>query len=157
VLAIMPTDVLENTLAEIFRVLRPGGVFVFNESVWRDETPLETISEINRECQKHFGIPQASEQFPYAQDWINLCVSKGFETPEIIHLEKMPEILPALPPLRRPCVLFKSKLFTLIGSLKSRLFPQLRRQRREWLKNETYFRRYGLFLEGVLFKMWKPN
>lgn len=157
VLAIMPADVLENSLAEIFRVLKPGGVFMFNESIWRDETPPEIILEINRECQKCFGIPQASEQFPYVHDWTNLCTSKGFQTPEMDRLEKMPEILPTLPPVRRSGVLFRSKLFNHVGALKSRFFPKLRRQRRAWLENEAHFRKYGLFLEGVLFKMKKAN
>jgi len=156
-LAVMHDDVLEKPLAEISRVLRPGGAFVFNESVWRDGTPPETILEINRECQKRFGIPQASERFPYAQDWINLCVAKGFQTPEMLCLKHIPEVLPALPTVRRRSVLFKSKLFNLVGILKSRFFPKLRKQRREWLENEEFFKRYGLFLEGVLFKTRKPN
>ena len=156
VLAIMPAESFGNTIAEIFRVLKPGGAFVFNESVWRDETPLETILEINRECQIRFGIPQSSEQFPYTQDWINLCVSKGFQTPEIVRLEKMPATLPALPPIRRPSVLFMSKLFSAIGVLKSRLSPSRRLQRRGSPKQDQHFIKYVFFVEGVLFKTRKP-
>jgi len=157
VLAIMPFEIIENSVAEVFRVLKHGGAFVFNESVWRDGTPPETISAINRECLERFGIPQSSERFLYAQDWINLCESKGFQKLAAIHLEEMPASLPVLPRVLRPGVLVKSKLFSAIGALKSRFYPSLRRQRREWREQEKHFSKYGLFLEGVLFAMSKPE
>ncbi len=157
VLAVMSAEILENTVAEVFRVLKPAGSFVFNESVWRDETAIETILTINRECRERFGIPQATEQFPYLKDWLNLCASKGFQPTEPVRLEKMPPILPVLPPVRRPTVSVKSQLFSVAGAIKSRCYPRLWRQRRDLRKNEQHFGQYGLFLEGVMFKMRKPR
>jgi ubiquinone/menaquinone biosynthesis C-methylase UbiE len=157
VLAIMPFEIIENLVAEVFRVLKPGGTFVFNESIWRNGTPPETISAINRECLERFGIPQSSEQFPYTQDWIKLCESEGFQKLAAIHLEEMPTSMPTLPPILQPGVLAKSKLFSVVGALKSRFYPSLRRQRREWRTHEKHFGKYGFFLEGVLFVMRKPE
>ncbi len=55
VLAILPDNSLPEMFREIYRVLKPGGRFCCNESLWLKTVAPETIREINQKCLETFG------------------------------------------------------------------------------------------------------
>jgi SAM-dependent methyltransferase len=66
-------------LREIYRVLKPGGLFAANEAIWRSGAPAETIAAINAACLADFGLRMASDS-PWAlDDWLGVMKSAGFQ------------------------------------------------------------------------------
>ena len=65
-------------LAEIFRVLKPGGLYVANEAIWKKGVPEETVTKINQACIADFGLRQASERAWDIRDWIDRIEETGF-------------------------------------------------------------------------------
>lgn len=60
VLGFQTAEQLTVALAEIHRVLKPGGRFVANETVWLAGTTDADIAAWNDYCVEHFGIMQAA-------------------------------------------------------------------------------------------------
>ena len=152
VLAIVPDEELPGLLLELNRVLRQGGKFVCNESVWLEGLPVETIRSINARCRQAFGIVQASERYPYPQQWLQLFGSAGFQVASLHSLTKIP------PGNRLPWsgARVLSMLFSRLGWLKGRILPALRQKNRTWREKERSFSSYGRYLEGWLFVLSKP-
>ncbi len=147
VLAILPEAGFKTLLAEIRRVLRPGGLFVCNETVWRDGVSAETIRDINRQCVEWFGIPQASAHPAYLDEWRAGFENAGFQLQKTIRLEGLriplkPDVHPAL---------LRSSLFSKWGRVRALFQPAVRRWRTELHAREQAFSAYGLCLEGVVF------
>jgi len=78
VLGIQDAESLRKILSEIFRILRPGGCLVLNESVWATEMSAEEIVEMNRKCKQAFGIIQANAEYPGTRQWLDLLQQTGF-------------------------------------------------------------------------------
>lgn len=152
VLAIVPDKELPGIFKEIYRVLKPGGRFYCNESLWLKTASAETIRPINRKCLEAFGIVQASEKYPYPENWGALGASAGFHLQKIQSLENIANHNKH--PLTR--IQFLSIIFSRFGWLKGRLHPRLNRARRQWRKQERSFKDYGRFLEGYLIVFQKP-
>lgn len=152
VLAIVPDNSLPEMFREIHRVLKPGGRFCCNESLWLKTVAPETIREINQKCLEAFGIVQASSTYPLPEDWGNLGASVGFHLQKIQSLENIPKRNARF--LTRKQLL--STLFSRLGWLKARLHPRLNRDRQAWKKNERQFGAFGRFLEGYLLVFQKP-
>ena len=151
VLAILPEAELKTLLAEIRRVLRPGGTFVCNETIWRDGVPAETIRDINRQCVEWFGIPQASARPAYRDEWCAGFENAGFGVQKTIRLEGLrvpltPDVHPAL---------LRSKLFSAWGRWRAFFQPSFRQQLVELQAREQAFGAYGPCLEGVVFVLIK--
>lgn len=147
VLAILPDADLPGIFSELFRVLKPGGHFICNESLWREGTTAQTIGEINDRCLQYFGIVQAPCRFAYPDDWIKLGNSAGFQSIKAYSLDD----LPASGPKRIKVTSWRSRVFSRLGWLRSQVQPELRRTRRQWRRNERRFVHYGKYLEGLLF------
>jgi SAM-dependent methyltransferase len=65
-------------LREIYRVLKPGGIYAANEAIWRPGVPAETIAAINSACLADFGLRMASDS-PWAlDDWLGVMIDAGF-------------------------------------------------------------------------------
>lgn len=151
VLAIVPGDQLPGLVAELYRVLRPGGRFYCNESIWRPHVGADTIRAINEQCLRAFGLVQATERFPYPADWRVLFESAGFTWVSTQSLEQIPA--PAKLPWHTTRLL--STVFSRWGWLKARLSPALRRQNKAWRRQERQFGVYGKYLEGALWVFQK--
>lgn len=152
VLAIVPDNALPDIFSEIYRVLKPGGRFCCNESLWLKTTTPETIRAINQKCLETFGIVQASAKYPLPEDWGALGASVGFHLQKIQSLENIPEHNGWF--LTRKQIL--SWIFSRLGWLKARLYPRLNKDRQAWKKNEQSFGGFGRFLEGYLMVFHKP-
>ncbi len=153
VLAIQPDEHLEFIFAEIFRVLRPGGVFLNNESLWLEQVPGEKIREINTLCRAAFGIPQAPEKWRYPVDWHQLAKQSGFLEHPMIRMHG----LPIDHSFRWKIPLLRSALFSGWGKFRSRLSSSGRGRKRAFDRAMQGFSGYGNYLEGVLFHFSKPE
>lgn len=153
VLAFLPERDISRAMSEIFRVLKNGGVFLLNESLWRRHVSPAMMKKINEECIRLFGIPQACEQIPYPEDWASLAGRAGFE------LEKMTSltVVSRAPALPFVSAALRSRLFTLAGKLGVRFIGPLRLLAGQFRAAERSFDRYGPFLEGFFFAFRKPG
>lgn len=146
VLAIVPDAELPGLVAEIYRILKPGGRLCANESLWRQGTPPATIAEINKTCLAAFGLVQASGDYPYPADWQRLCETAGFTLHTLQSLEVISDHPGPLLPGRR----WRAALFSRWGWMKKKLWPPFRQQERRLREQEQQFAAYGLYLLGWL-------
>lgn len=87
VLAIIEGEALSIMVEEIYRVLKPSGIFIVNDAIWKTTTSKTLISKINSLSKANFNIIQANEIFCDKNDWINLYKDKGFRNIESIKLQ----------------------------------------------------------------------
>jgi ubiquinone/menaquinone biosynthesis C-methylase UbiE len=66
-------------LAEIFRVVRPGGRVVANDAVWKPGVPAHVVASIHAASVRDFGICQASEQNWTVREWCETMARVGFQ------------------------------------------------------------------------------
>ena len=154
VLAILPDEDIPLLLESCARVLKPGGLLIINESLWRSDVSRETMREINQKCIGLFGIPQASDQFAFPDDWERICRNLGLSLEKKQHLS----VVSARMPVKISYALAVSGLYSSFGRLKRAVHPVLSKQAKDFRKAEQQFKSYGLFLEGVLFcfrKGWR--
>ncbi|MEO1517006.1 MAG: class I SAM-dependent methyltransferase [Bacteroidota bacterium] len=111
VLAILSQEQLEKTLAEVWRLLKTGGRFAFNESIWQPGADPTELRRINDFCRREFGIIQANDQLPDVEAWKSLLTDAGWGIEYCAAVEKYQASLPK----HRQHHL--SRLFTLWGRL----------------------------------------
>lgn len=129
VLAIQEGDDLLTMMQEVARVIKPGGLFCFNELLWKADTSPEEVRQLNARVKQHFGMIQANEKFPDLEHWQNLMEQCGFEIMKSHPLNDMGSA--TVYPQRLGEVL--SDLFTLGGKLRARMSARHRRERaRYW-------------------------
>lgn len=151
VLAILPDEELIKIWSEASFLLRPGGSFFFNESLWREGVGLERINRINQQCLEWFGIPQASSTWAYPSDWQSLAERHGFQVLERIPLEGTKSQMPYKFDFR----LLRSAIFSILGKLKSRFSAQLLAEQKQIGQQVKLLAEEPPFLEGVFFHCQK--
>jgi len=147
VLAIQDKESLKHLLGMIKVWLKPGGILICNETIWLQGVSIDTIKKINAECFEHFGIMQASGDFPFHKDWVQL-----FESFQLKTILSNPIIDEAAP------VSFEqnksSKRFTRKGKIRSKLN---RKKQREWKEYSHMMAKIipagSQLMEGYLFKL----
>jgi hypothetical protein len=149
VVAIQKGDGLKNMILEIQRILKPNGVFIFNETIWLDSTHAHTASNINTACLKSFGIIQSNANLTHLNDWVSLLTQLGFQIEvlyrvnEINRFKKSKFCLPTL----------LSNIYTLLGKLKLYFSPSLRREWNMYRHEMTaVMPRNKKLMEGILIK-----
>lgn len=152
VLAIVADDKLPGLVKELYRVLRPGGRFCCNESLWLPHVDTPTIQAINARCIEAFGMVQASARYPYPADWAGLFEAAGFT---LLFRQALEPGAPTRLPGSAARVL--STLFSRWGWLKTKSSPAWRKQARVWKQQEQGFSQYGKYLEGILWSFQKPG
>jgi ubiquinone/menaquinone biosynthesis C-methylase UbiE len=65
-------------LSEVFRVLRPNGLFIANEAIWRSHVDQPTATRVNQQCELDFGLPQAAERAWSVDQWLGAMRAAGF-------------------------------------------------------------------------------
>ncbi len=151
VLAIQQGNLLQTSLLELHRILKPGGMLVFNETIWLENISVPDILEINKRCTEEFGIIQANDIFPYRENWIALLKNLNFEIISVDSLNNY-KINSAI----RFNFNKKSEIFSFLGKIKSKTSFSL-------LKQSCYFKTQmrkivgsrNNIMEGVMVKVVK--
>lgn len=137
---------LRSVLAEAFRVLKPGGLFVANEAIWKPHVEQQTVDAVNRRCEIDFGLRQASERAWSVARWVQEIRQAGFE-PESWSLVATPARE------RRAGVAVRRH----IGRLRITLAPALWGPHRMYRRRLVRHRTDGSLVEARLFVAAKPT
>ena len=142
-------------LAQIFRVLQPGGFYVANEAIWKPEVTAAQTAAIYAACMADFGLCQASPQPWSLADWLALMEGVGFAIVSADLLRPYEIAFPPLPP-HTPQLLTKSQLLTRAYRWQSYVRPDLLRQRLAYRRKLKAHEGDGRLLESRLFVLHKP-
>jgi ubiquinone/menaquinone biosynthesis C-methylase UbiE len=94
VLGIQNAGTIRSALAEMRRVLKPGGRCVVNDAIWKDSVGDTVVAETNRLCEAAYGLTQASKDNWHLCDWINAINDAGFR---ILSHDRLSEMIDSLP------------------------------------------------------------
>lgn len=142
VLGILENDQLPNMISEIYRVLKPEGFLLLNETIWLEHFPISSIKDYNKLSRSAYGIIQANESFPYLKDWQKLMVENKFA---IILSEPFKNENHKFR-FNRHVIL--SDIFSLAGKIKSLILPNLRRLDRSFREKSKALKFDGQVMEG---------
>lgn len=117
VLAIQEGQGLPQMLKEMWRVLKPNGKLIFNETIWLNGTSAKMISQINESCKSRYGIIQSNSNYPTIESWQNMMNEIGFEVIEKVKVDELRGDSPGAVNWR----VALSSLFTLTGKVKQKL------------------------------------
>lgn len=148
VLGIQEGKNIELMFAELYRILKPGGQVILNETVWLEGITREEIQTLNSTCKNMFGIIQANMEYPGAKEWEALMRAKGFSNLVIKTIDNTPQKIILTKAERL------SRLFTLIGKIKA-FNPFMRREYKRYAQTMNTLYGSKRYLEGLLFSMSK--
>lgn len=173
-LGFLPAGAAQAMLAEIHRVLKPTGLFVANESIWKRDVPPELVSAIYAGCLQDFGLCQASEEPWSASHWLRLMTDMGFEivSSDLLRVGNEPAspqnhrairgfYRGGMPPFGNtaeppPARLILSDLLTLCYRARGWITPKLIKQRVTFRKLLRKHRNEGQYVESRLFVLRRP-
>lgn len=154
VIGIQEDDHFVNLFKELYRVLKPGGTLVFNETIWLDTTPEAVIHDVNTACKSTFGIIQANADFPYLNNWTTLLTDLGFEVEEVLSVSEIQGVnrmksssLSAL----------LSSIYSKYGKLKSKISRSLKSEWDTYTQAIDSFMPDNKIMEGMLVKVRKKG
>ncbi len=157
VLGFQAAPAAEAMLAEIFRVLRPGGRYVANEAIWKATTSSRQVADVHAACLTDFGLSQASEQAWSEKDWLGLMTGVGLRPVSSRLLDELLEEDEIAGPTPIPEAIRNSDRLTRLHRLGRLLSPRL--AWRSWLyrRRIARHREDGRLIEGRLFVLLKPD
>jgi len=151
VIGFQDTFVIQSMLREIYRVLKPGGLYVANEAIWKQPVKAETVAALNQACLADFGLRQASEAAWGISDWLQAFSQANFYviSAQLLEEESGPSVSASW---RKPCLgLTSSRALSAVYELKGFLAPTLLAQKRRYARLLKRHRRDGEYIEGRLF------
>lgn len=89
VLAILTDGDLINMMKEVKRVLKPNGIFLSNDAIWKIGVPKEVINKVNTRTLKDFGLIQSSAKLIGSKEWADFLISFGFKSCKIIEINQL--------------------------------------------------------------------
>jgi SAM-dependent methyltransferase len=147
----------EALLAEVFRVLTPGGRFVANEAIWKATTSPRLAADVHAACSADFGLAQASQQAWSLTDWLALMAGTGFETVSHQLLDELPANAEPGGVVAVPAAVRESDRLTRALSLGRLLNPRLALQSWRYRRRVARHREHGRLIESRLFVLVKPD
>jgi|SRR5215471_10955358 len=147
VLAIQDNAALHFLLSEVLRVLRPGGAFYLNETVWLPAITQDEINRINSYCENQFGIVQSNGTYRYRDEWKKLLEEHRFQ---ILQLRSVKDIETKDERKGSNIHQLISKIYSVYGKIKSKLIRRLRNESSFYkasMKNVFQDKQY---LEGII-------
>lgn len=152
VLGIQEGDSPAICLREIYRVLKPGGKLILNETVWLPGISLESIKKFNKFCKQKFGIIQANDHYPYPDDWLQLVADIGFTEVSMDAVDQNTENHSRVLRNNR-----RSTLFDLFGKIKGGMLFELKAAKRDFEASMREANPNGSqLMEGFIFAALKP-
>ncbi|MFI5250869.1 MAG: class I SAM-dependent methyltransferase [Bacteroidota bacterium] len=147
VLAIQEDSVIVELLREIYRILKPGGKVVMNETLWLPEIIYEEIAKINTICKSKFGIIQSTGKYKTWNDWSELLKINGFE---LLRFESIDSMVTLETRERKHWQEWLSRLFSIIGLLSGMIHNRLRSERKEYTEAMKDIFENKKYMEGYL-------
>jgi SAM-dependent methyltransferase len=90
VLGILSHDSLVSTMVEIKRILKPDGLFISNDAIWKANSNNDLIYKVNRRALKDFGLIQSSSTLIGKAQWEQFFYTLGFKSCRIIEIKDLP-------------------------------------------------------------------
>ena len=78
VLGILSLKEIKSLLREVHRVLKKGGIFAINETMWLKTISGEERDKINQRCLEAYGIIQAQSTIATIEEWESFLAQNGF-------------------------------------------------------------------------------
>jgi SAM-dependent methyltransferase len=143
-------------LSEIYRVLKPGGIFAANEAIWKEGVQGDLAAQLYRNELADFGRGQASEQAWSLNDWLGVMREAGFE---VVSADRLDDLVAKHTSQdgRRTASLTISALLTNMYRLKGYVNPGLAAQRARYRRLLREHRLDGQYIEGWLFVLRRPE
>lgn len=150
VMAILESESRRGVLREVLRVLRPGGRFIFLDSIWQKKTEPKTIVSFNQRCRETYGIPQATEDWVGEDQCESELIEAGFGGVSSYALGDLPTTSSFLaqPVLR---AMWRSRLFTLRERIRAMLSLGFLVREFHYFRVAPDFREVGCAIESLLF------
>lgn len=153
IIAIQEGSDFRNLLLEIKRVLKQNGVLLFNETIWLETTSKNKAEWINEECKKSFGIIQSNHEYMHVANWKNILTEIGFENEFAISVSEIRQLKEKI---SEP--ILRSKVFTLIGKMKTLVSPTMRRNWKNFqLKMDSIMNSREKLMEGIIIKAYNKK
>lgn len=89
VLGILSHQSLLKTIQEVKRVLKPNGIFISNDAIWKAQVSKQVAEAINTRAIKDFGFIQSSSKLIGKNEWELFLVSFGFVSCKIVEIDKL--------------------------------------------------------------------
>jgi len=89
VLGFQEINQIEFLLKEIYRVLKPRGLFVMNEALWSENTDPILIEEICKKANESFGLGPASPSKITESVFSKMAEDSGFDLLKVIELTNL--------------------------------------------------------------------
>lgn len=154
----------QEMLAEIFRTLKPGGLYVANEAIWKQGVSQAIVDAIHDTSLDDFGLCQASPQAWSLTPWLDLMRQTGFTILSSRLLVSTLADPTAIPPATLPDSSAKQGLlhlrlacFSLFYRSRRYWIPRLRRASRAYEKRLQKHRQDGQYIEARLFVLQKQS
>jgi len=152
VLGFQEEPVIRSCLRALFRALKPAGLLVLNDAIWKPDLDHAQIARVVQSSRADFGLPPATASGWDLARWELELSGAGFER---VCSERLADLPPSsVPHLPEPAA---SRRFTRRRMLPSRLTPRLIIQRRQYHKKLEIHRTNWRFLESRLFVVRKPT
>jgi ubiquinone/menaquinone biosynthesis C-methylase UbiE len=162
VLGFQNASFAEDILAELFRALKPGGLFVANEAIWKQDVSQAIVETIHDSSLDDFGLGQASRQAWSLEQWLNVMRQAGFS---VISSELLKSAAVAssssfrfggtISPFRRILLRLRLGSFSTFYRLKRHWHPHLRRAKRTYDQRLKKHSQDGQHIEGRIFVLQK--
>ena len=78
---------MEFIFSEIRRVLKPNGIFILNDALWKQGVPDSIVNKITREAFKDFGLAHASPSNIDVDGLTKIAEGCGLKVKEIVDLD----------------------------------------------------------------------
>ena len=89
VLGILNHNSLSKAMEEVKRVLKPGGIFISNDAIWKTGTTIEIMNSINNRAEIDFGLVQSSSTLTGKHQWEQFFYSIGFKTCRVVEINRL--------------------------------------------------------------------
>ncbi|HRQ40286.1 MAG TPA: class I SAM-dependent methyltransferase [Chloroflexota bacterium] len=153
VVGFQPEAAAEAMLRQIFRVLKPGGVYVANEAIWQAGVSPARVAAIYAACMADFGICQASPQAWGVDAWQRLMRQTGFQVAAADLLDEIVAAERAGDGRASPA----ATRFPRLSHWRRLAHPRLAWQSLVYRRRLARHRNDGQWLESRLFVLVKPE